>query len=665
MDASTTIAIGIVGAGPRGLAVLERLHAGAGAAPDRQLTVHLIDPYLGRGGAVWRVDQSGELLMNTVAAQITMFADESVDCAGPIAPGPSLHDWARFLDHFGAAAALPAAVRRECRELGPDDYPSRALYGHYLQWVLGHLLRTRPPSLTVELHARTAVGVDDDADGRQVLTLSDGSALAVDAVVLTQGHVPSMTTDGEAALAEHAARGGHVYVPPGNPADVDLDVIAPGTAVALRGMGLNFFDHMALLTVGRGGRFGRGISGGLTYHPSGREPLIVAGSRRGVPYHARGENQKGPFGRHEPLFLTPEVIAGLRRRQAAGHPADFRTEVWPLIDREVRAVYYATWIRERWCDCDARLFLRRFRTLEPEPAPTTPDPFADPPAGEGSAQARLLERFGVADVPRWSWAAIARPYGDRAFADADAYRDWLLEHLRADVAEARRGNVGSPLKAALDAMRDLRNEIRLVVDHGGVSGDSYRDDLQGWYTPFNAFVSIGPPAGRIEQLVALVECGIVRIVGPGMTVDPAPDGSGFLVGSRTVPGEPIPVAALVEARLPEPDIRTTTDPLIGGMLARGECVLHRIPNAAGAPYQTGGLAVGPRPYPVLSASGAPHPRRFAFGVPTETVHWVTAAGIRPGVNSVILADADAVARAGVAAALQHRPGRRLAPIAGT
>jgi hypothetical protein len=33
-----------------------------------------------------------------------------------------------------------------------------------------------------------------------------------------------------------------------------------------------------------------------------------------------------------------------------------------------------------------------------------------------------------------------------------------------------------------------------------------------------------------------------------------------------------------------------------------------------------------------------------FGVPTESVHWVTAAGIRPGVNSVILGDADAIAR---------------------
>jgi hypothetical protein len=32
-------------------------------------------------------------------------------------------------------------------------------------------------------------------------------------------------------------------------------------------------------------------------------------------------------------------------------------------------------------------------------------------------------------------------------------------------------------------------------------------------------------------------------------------------------------------------------------------------------------------------------------VPTEAVHWVTAAGIRPGVDSVTLGDSDAIARA--------------------
>jgi hypothetical protein len=656
--------IGIIGAGPRGLSVLARLHAGASTAPDRPITVHLVDPFLASGSAVWRTDQASELLMNTVAAQITMFADETVDCVGPIVPGPSLHDWARYLDHFDTAGTIPEGMRGECRELGPDSYPSRALYGHYLRWVLGHLLRTRPQALTIALHAQTAVELtDDDIDGKQLIVLEDGTRLAdLDSVVLTQGHVPAMTSDGEAELADFADRNGHIYVAPGNPADVDLDILTPGRPVALRGMGLNFFDHMALLTIGRGGRFGRGINGGLTYYPSGREPVLVTGSRRGVPYHSRGENQKGAFGRHEPIFLTPTVIALLRKRQAAGRPADFRTEVWPLIDREVRAVYYATQIKERWCGCDAELFLRRYSAAGIDPET---DDFDDPfSLTDTDDDTLLFERFGIGDVPRWSWTAIARPYGDRQFADDAAYQAWLLDYLREDVREGRLGNVHSPMKAALDAMRDLRNEIRLIVDHGGLSGDSYRDDLQAWYTPFNAFVSIGPPTARIEQLIALVEAGIVRIVGPGMTVEPAPDGSGFLVGSRAIPGEPIRVGALIEARLPEPDIRATTDPLIGGMLARGECVLHRIPNASGGHYQTGGLAVDRRPYNLLTAARTPHPRRFAFGIPTETVHWVTAAGIRPGVNSVILADADAVAHASVAAAEIGTPEHRLSEAMG-
>lgn len=54
-----------------------------------------------------------------------------------------------------------------------------------------------------------------------------------------------------------------------------------------------------------------------------------------------------------------------------------------------------------------------------------------------------------------------------------------------------------------------------------------------------------------------------------------------------------------------------------------------------------------RPWRSRTSPGPPSSgvrRRFAFGVPTESVHWATAAGVRPGVGSVILADADAIAR---------------------
>lgn len=651
-----------IGSGPRGLSVLERLCANVAAreSPQPRIKVHVVDPYVLDGSAVWRTEQARELLMNTVASQITMFADDSVGCSGPVVVGPSLYEWARFVGLFGHVNDLPAWVEQEARQLGPDSYPSRAFYGHYLQWVQRLLLSTAPDNLEIEVHPLAAIALTDAVDGSQCVTLADGSVLdGLDAVILAQGHLPSVPGKREAVLADYAAGHGLDYVLPINPADVDLSFLAPDQPTALRGLGLNFFDYMALLTVGRGGRFTRDHRRRLVYHRSGAEPRLFAGSRRGVPYHARGENQKGTFGRHEPLFLTPSVIASMRARADGGEPVDFRTDLWPLIDREVRAVYYHALISERYCTCDARRFLQRFQTMQVEHS-TQLDQLDPLRSAQSQTEAALLERFGIGPTDRWDWHAVAQPYGNRAFANPREYQDWLLPYLQSDISEAKRGNVRSPLKAALDVLRDLRNEIRLVVDHGGLSGDSYRDDLQGWYMPLNAFVSIGPPAQRIEELIALIECGVLTVIGPGMTVHTPADGAGFLVGSSCVPGCEVRVTTLIEARLPEPDIRLTADPLVADLLARGECHTHNIPIRGGGEYSTGGLAVTTRPYHLLGTSRRAHPRRFAFGVPTETVHWVTAAGIRPGVNSVILADADAVARASLAAIDLHS----LAPACG-
>lgn len=69
MRTSPTIPLQIclVGVGPRGLAVLERLCAMLRhRAPSQAVTIHLVDPCLPGAGAVWRTDQSWHLLMNTV-----------------------------------------------------------------------------------------------------------------------------------------------------------------------------------------------------------------------------------------------------------------------------------------------------------------------------------------------------------------------------------------------------------------------------------------------------------------------------------------------------------------------------------------------------------------------------------------------------------------------
>ncbi|MFE4666726.1 FAD/NAD(P)-binding protein [Streptomyces sp. NPDC056716] len=599
----SAVSVALVGAGPRGTSVLERLCASAPELlpPHAELTIHVIDPAPPGPGRVWRTEQSAELLMNTVASQVTLFTDDSVDCSGPIRPGPSLYEWA-------------------AGTLGPDTYPTRAQYGRYLEWVFERTVRAAPPSVRVETYRARAVRLDDDGPGGgQLLALDDGRLLTgLSAVVLAQGHLSLAPAAEERRQAAYAAEHGLCHVPPANPADVDLSPLAPGEPVLLRGLGLNFFDHMALLTTGRGGRFVRAGTS-LRYLPSGREPRLHAGSRRGVPYQARGDNEKGPFGRHLPRVLTPEVISGFRKRADSGDAPDFLAEVWPLVAKEVETVYYETLLAgaERGAG-----FAERWLGV---------------PHGDDE-EARLLDEFGVGGRDRWSWERISRPYAGERFADRAQWRRWLLGQLREDAAEAARGNVRGPLKAALDVLRDLRNEIRLVVDHGGLGGASRRDHLDRWYTPLNAFLSIGPPRRRIEELAALVEAGVVEVLGPRLEVRCA-EGA-WVAHSPDVPGSRVRVTSLVEARLPEPRLERTADELLAGLLRTGQCRAHVADG-----YGTGGLDVTPRPYRLLDRRGVAHARRFAFGVPTEGVHWVTAAGARPGVDSVTLSDADAVARA--------------------
>ena len=87
----------------------------------------------------------------------------------------------------------------------------------------------------------------------------------------------------------------------------------------VRGLGMNFFDYLSLLTLGRGGAFRNDLTGrdALEYVPSGREPHLVVGSGRGIPYRA-----KGRFGQMTPVFpkhyQRPAAARELRERRRRG-----------------------------------------------------------------------------------------------------------------------------------------------------------------------------------------------------------------------------------------------------------------------------------------------------------------------------------------------------------
>ncbi|MBX7467788.1 FAD/NAD(P)-binding protein [Streptomyces sp. MAG02] len=627
--------LAVVGAGPRGLSVLERLCANERRGPSADgVIVHLVDPHLPGAGAVWRPDQPGELLTNTVASQITVFTDDSVRIEGPIEPGPSLYEWAQSLALLGGDGDYDERTLAEARRLGPDSYPSRGFYGHYLHDCYRRIVSRAPAHIEVREHRTRAVVLSDAlgaADGPQSLRLENGARLdGLDAVLLAVGHVGTHLTARQRRTADLALIHGLTYVTPANPADVDLSWVEPQQNVLLRGLGLNFFDYMALLTTGRGGRFVRERDR-LVYRASGLEPRLYAFSRRGVPYHARGENEKGAFGRYYPRLLTAEYVARLRARAAAGERIGFTEHLWPLIKREVESVYYATTLRSRGVASDVvEGFTDRYLDLD---------------LAEGAGSDELLSAHGLVAADRFDWDRLTDPCRDLGFASRDEYRDWLLGYLRADAEAGRAGNLSGPLKASLDILRDLRNEIRLAVDHGGLDGESHRDELERWYTPLNAFLSIGPPVTRIEEMAALIEAGVLTVTGPGTEVRLDSAEPAFIAASTRVPGRSVHATALIEARLPEPDVRRTEDPLLRHLLETEQAVPYRITTAQGTEVETGGLAVTERPYRIVDRRGRAHPRRFAYGVPTESVHWVTAAGVRPGVDSVTLGDSDAIARA--------------------
>jgi uncharacterized NAD(P)/FAD-binding protein YdhS len=619
--------------------MLDRICANAAlVAPGRHVDVHLIDPHPPGAGRVWQETQNRHLMMNTVSADITVFTDDSVLCAGPVRPGPNQYQWARMVAE-GEITGLDERTLAEARTIEPWSYASRAFQGSYLHWAVRHIIDTAPPTVHVHVHGTRAIALEDLPSRRQSLWL-DGQqdALEVDAVVLAQGHYDVAPTSGQRELIEFAARQGLVYVPPASPGEVDLTAIGAGEPVVLRGLGLNFFDYLVLLTAGRGGRFSRDAGDRLTYQPSGAEPLLYAGSGRGVPHSARAELRQEVVPRYQARFLTKEVITGLRLHAGSGR-TDFMTDLWPYIAKEAGWVYYRHLLQHG--DAADPAALARFEARYPALAWGSPELDA------------LLAELVPDPALRWDWDDLDRPARGLRFADRDEFLSWVRDRLARDHRQARLGPAGSALKATTSMMRDLRDSVRQVISHRGISGVSYDRHVDQWFSGLSNFVASGPPASRIEELCALIDAGVVRLIGPDMRI--STDEAGFfLAASPAVRDTPVHATSLIEAHLPVPDLRTATDPLLRYLLERGQCQPHTIPNPDATHLQTGGLDITQDTQQVITAGGKAHHGRFSLGPPVESVQWVTAIAPRPHVNARVLLQCDVIARTALANSVQNK-----------
>ncbi|ADI11381.1 hypothetical protein SBI_08263 [Streptomyces bingchenggensis BCW-1] len=614
-------ALVIVGAGPRGTGLVERIAANAPelygeAAP---LDLHLVDPHPPGGGRIWRPDQSPLLWMNSMAEDVTVFSDETVEQDGPVRPGPSLAEWAER----ARAGALPGGPVPELSpELSPElaaeaaaltgrGFASRRLQSAYLAWVHKRSVAALPPAVTVHRHRCRAVRITGPRDGVQRVWLEGrATPLAADAVVLALGHLDAEPDQEQRALtafaAEHGLDGpdGLVYLPPEFTADSDLTRLRPGEPVIVRGFGLAFVDLMVLLTEGRGGRYDEGGDGAgeLTYRPSGREPVLHVGSRRGVPYRSKiGYDWRGerpPL----PRFFGPAQVEELLRRP--GRP-DYRRDIWPLIAKELGFAHYH------------QLFTAHSdRTAMPWP--DFEERYAACPPG--GPELRALAEAAVPDpADRLDLDALDRPLAGRRFASHEALQQGLRAHIEADLV--RRHDPGhSPDLAVFLALLSVYGQLMRLGDIGGQ-----------WHG-FFSYLASGPPGPRLRQLLALSRAGVVRFLGPEVRVVADPLRKVFRASGAGVAGPAVEARALVEARLPEPTVAHTRDALLRS--------LHR-DGAAVTP--AGLLAVSPDDGRILDRAGRPHPRRFALGPHTDARG--SGGFARPRTNAPVFRQNDATARA--------------------
>ena len=147
----------MIGAGPRGTSVLERLLANwASAGSADTLHIDVVDPYPAGPGHVWQPGQSRLYLMNTQSFYPTV-VPEDPELVPPLA-GRTFDQW-RELQQAHPHPSLTDDERAELSRLGEADFPSRALYGRYLRSTLEELLTVLPAGVSVDFHAARATSV--------------------------------------------------------------------------------------------------------------------------------------------------------------------------------------------------------------------------------------------------------------------------------------------------------------------------------------------------------------------------------------------------------------------------------------------------------------------------------------------------------------------------
>lgn len=618
--------ITIVGVGPRGLNLLERLSAILPTqGNDTALHLHLVEPGV-LGCGVHPMDQPPSLLVNTVASQITMYTDESVKNAGPSLQGPSLYEWA-CTEGYRYDEASRKYSKTTGRVIQENDYLPRAVFGTYLKDTAISLLNTLEKHCNISYHRQTAVDIEKINESGFRVTLSDQSIIFSNYIFLTTGHPQNALTDSEKTTLANIARLKPHYprlsliTEPYPILDITKSIDEQMT-VAIEGFGLTSTDIISELTIGKGGQFLKVSHNRLQYQPSGREPKkIVLYSKTGLPFTGRATNQKGVSGQYKPVFFTVDAIHDLRQKHGIGakKQLDFEKHVLPLIQLEMRFCYIKTLITNQSQDtAHIDHFLKKWKK-----------------SIHNAKELECLELDEFGETALFNWQDIFDPTYNQTFETEEDYRGWLIRYIKQDIENSIQGNVNNPFKAACDVLRDTRDNIRLIIDHSGLTPQAHRQFMEK-YMPVMNRISVGPPKERIIELLALVEIGLVDIfVGrsPRQYLDE--NRGQFIIDNpqNIKHHSPRAVDQVIKARIASTDPTVSLSPLMKSMLNNG--LVRPFKNGDFSP---GGIDIDRDFHPINTLNQC-EKNIYALGTIVEGPKFYTYIVPRSGVNSTALVDA--------------------------
>lgn len=580
------VEVGVVGLGPWGLCALERLVEAARRSPESSVKVHVIEP--GRpGGGLYARAQPDYFILNTPCGQHSMYPFPEAVEEGSL--GLGFYEWASERGYRWQGDVC--VISDKGRPVSPHDFLPRRLMGEYLEWFYAALQAEAPANITITHHATTAVDIEPTPDGRERVHLESGTSLVVDHVILTTGHMAAMPSSGAVAALAMSPY----------PIEPYVGATGPHEKVAVEGMGLVALDVIAALTTGLGGRFTTEADGKLRYHASGHEPALYVFSRRGYPYCAKSLGAADPMGDYKPAICTVEVVSQLKLAGPEGEKRqiDARRELLPLVFAEMELHYYVS---------AAHL--------------------AEGAEVAGAVREALVEawRTGTFSEER---ARLSHAYGnfvasqyffvgeDSHYVDAPDYEARVYEVVAADVHEALVTGGASPVKAALETLRALRDTLRLAIEFKGLTLSSHLDFVVNLQSRFARLVA-GPPVHRCQQLLALMDAGVLRMpFGPSPELVAEADGR-IRVRSTNLdrPSEAV-VDRLIRAHVDQPSITRSTSALLTNLVSRGRA----------RPLTFGTTPVGSidmsEDFHPVNVNGEAEQRLWVFGVLTEGARYFT------------------------------------------